>query len=173
MANNLTLVQNMIYEIRGHKVMLDSDLATLYGVEVKALNQAVKRNALRFPTDFMFQLAPDEFKSLRSQFVTSNTVRGGRRYMPYVFTEHGILMLSSVLNNERAIQVNIQIMRIFVKMKQFALEHKELSKQVQELRHYFIQYAKDNNSEIDKINQAIDLLMDRTKPAKIGFVKED
>jgi hypothetical protein len=163
----------MIYEIRGHKVMLDSDLAMLYGIEAKRLNEAVKRNLNRFPEDFMFQITPNEFACLRSQFATSNTTRGGRRYMPYVFTEHGILMLSSVLNSEQAVHVNVQIMRTFVKMRQFALEHKELSAQIQELKHYFIQYAQDNNAEIDKINEAIDLLMDRTKPAQIGFKTKD
>ena len=96
-----------------------------------------------------------------------------KRFNPYVFTEHGILMLSSVLNSKQAIQVNIQIMRVFVQIKQFILEHKELSGQIQELRNYFIQYAKDNNEEIDKINEAINLLMDRTKPAQIGFKVEE
>ena len=116
--NNVIQVQNLIYEIRGIKVMLDSDLAKLYGVPTKRLNEAVKRNIERFPAHYMFQLTKDEFKNLisqnvtsnlRSQFATSTRSHGGRRYMPYVFTEQGVAMLSSVLNSETAIQVNIQI----------------------------------------------------------------
>jgi hypothetical protein len=117
MANRLAKIQNMIYEIRGQKVMLDSDLSDLYGVELKTMNQAVKRNIGRFPSDFMFQLTNGEWNSLRSQIVTSKNSRGGRRYVPFAFTEHGILMLSSVLNSDKAIKINIQVMRIFVKMR--------------------------------------------------------
>ena len=108
MANKLTQIQKMIYEIRGHKVMLDSDLAGLYEIETKALNRAVKRNIERFPDIFMFQLTEEEFGSLRCQIGTSNEGKGGRRYLPYVFTEHGVLMLSSVLNSKKAISVNIE-----------------------------------------------------------------
>lgn len=94
-----------IYVLRGHKVMVDSDLAEMYGVETKVFNQAVKRNQARFPHDFMFQLSEEEFEALRSQFVTSNDGRGGRRYLPYVFTEQGVAMLSSVLKSDRAVQL--------------------------------------------------------------------
>ena len=115
MANKLLPIQNMIHEIRGHKVMIDRDLADLYGVEVKRLNEAVKRNGKRFPSDFMFQLTDAEWKEcLRSQIATSNINRGGRRYVPFVFTEQGVAMLSSVINYERAIEVNVNIMRAFV-----------------------------------------------------------
>ncbi len=108
----LEVIERKIYLIRGHKVMLDSDLAELYGVPVKVLNQAVRRNISRFPEDFMFQLTKEEYDSLRSQFVTLNTGRGKhRKYLPYVFTEQGVAMLSSVLRSERAIQVNIAIMK--------------------------------------------------------------
>ena len=103
-------IEKRIYLFRGKKVMIDSHLAELYGVQTKVLVQAVKRNINRFPEDFMFQLTKDEFDVLRSQFVTSNERRGGRRYLPYAFTEQGIAMLSSVLHSERAIRVNIQIM---------------------------------------------------------------
>ena len=113
----LESIEKIIYIIRGHRVMLDSDLAELYGVTTAALNQAVKRNIGRFPEDFAFQLAEDEFTSLISQIVTSKTGRGGRRKLPWAFTEHGILMLSSVLRSERAVQVNIQIMRTFTRMR--------------------------------------------------------
>ena len=122
MANKLTKIQSMIYEIRGQKVMIDSDLAALYGVELKVMNQAVKRNIRRFPVDFMFQLTNDEWNSLRSQFVTSENNRGGRRYVPYAFTEQGVSMLSSILNSERAIEVNINIIPAFVKLRHYVFE---------------------------------------------------
>ena len=167
MANGMVQIQNLIYEIRGYKVMLDSDLAALYEVETRALNQSVKRNIERFPIHYMFQLTKDEWQNLRSQFVTfKNDIR---KYPPYVFTEQGVAMLSSVLHSKRAIQINIQIIDTFVRLRQWAIENKELAQRLTELEHYFAQYAKDNNYEIEKINQAIDLLMDRTKPAKIGF----
>ena len=108
-------IEKMIFYIRGQKVMLDSNLAELYEVETKRLNEAVKRNSERFPDDFMFQLTDEEADSLRSQFATSNEGRGGRRYNPLVFTENGVAMLSGVLNSPRAIEVNIAIMRIFTK----------------------------------------------------------
>jgi hypothetical protein len=122
------IVMTKIYEIRGSKVMLDYDLAELYGVETKVLKQAVRRNIKRFPEDFMFELSKEEFENLRSQIVTSK--QGGTRYMPMVFTEHGVLMLSSVLRSDRAIEMNIQIMRIFTKMKEMLLTHKDLIKRI-------------------------------------------
>lgn len=113
----------MIYIIRDHRVMLDSDLAKLYGVETKNLNKAVSRNSKRFPQDFMFQLTEIEEENLRFQFGTSSSNYGGRRYLPYVFTENGVAMLSSVLSSERAVEINISIMRIFTKLRSFhALE---------------------------------------------------
>jgi hypothetical protein len=176
MTNDLAPIQNMIYEVRGQKIMLDSDLALLYGVETRTLNQAVKRNAMRFPQDFMFKLTEDELESLRFQFGTSNLTSqfvtsswGGKRKLPHVFTEQGIAMLSSVLKSDRAIAINIQIMRMFVKMRYLTIEHKDLKERIQDLEQYLIHYAQDTNTEIDKINQAIDLLMDRTRPARIGF----
>ena len=153
--------------------MLDSDLAKLYGVETFNLNKAVKRNLSRFPKDFMFQLTKDEYDSLIFQIGISNSKRGGRRFMPYVFTEQGVAMLSSVLQSEQAISINIQIMRTFVQMKQFALENKDLTKRFQELEQYFINYCKDNEKDKQQIYEAIDLLMDRTKPSKVGFIKTE
>lgn len=147
--------------------MLDSDLAMLYGVETRALNQAVKRNIERFPQDFMFQLTKEEFGNLKSQIVTSSW--GGVRKLPYAFTEQGVAMLSSVLKSKRAIDINVQIMRTFVQIRKLAVEHRDLQEQITELKQYFIQYAKDNNEELDRINEAINLLLDRTKPAQIGF----
>ena len=110
-------ISRRILTIRGHRVMMDADLAELYDVPTKAFNQAIQRNMDRFPEDFMFQLTEEEFAGLRSQFVTSKKGRGGRRYLPYVFTEQGVAMLSGVLNSHRAVQVNIAIMRAFVRMR--------------------------------------------------------
>ena len=166
-------IQNLIYEIRGNKVMLDSDLAQLYGVETFNLNKAVKRNLSRFPRDFMFQLTKDEYESLIFQIGISKPKRGGRRFMPYVFTEQGVAMLSSVLQSKKAIAINIQIMRTFVQIKQFALENKDLAKRATELEHYFIEHCKDYKEDMMDIHQAIDLLMDRTKPAKLGFIRTE
>lgn len=163
----LTPIQNLIYEIRGHRVMLDSDLAALYEVETRALNQAVKRNIERFPRDFMFQLTKDEYQNLISQNVTSNW--GGVRKLPYAFTEQGVAMLSGILKSKRAIETNIQIMRTFVRMRQWAIENKEIAQRLAELEHYFIEHCKDNQADMRKIYDAINLLMDRTRPNKIGF----
>ena len=113
--------------------MLDSDLAELYEVDTKVLNQGVKRNMGRFPQDFMFQLTAEECNSLRSQFVTSKVGRGGRRYLPYVFTENGVAMLSSVLSSEKAIQINVSIMRIFTRLRSFLMLEKDLSDRVTKL----------------------------------------
>ncbi|WP_372656130.1 ORF6N domain-containing protein [Halobacteriovorax sp.] len=125
MKIQLDQIQDMIYIIRDQRVMLDSDLAKLYGVETKVLNQAIKRNLGRFPEDFMFQISVEEHESLRSQFVTSKEGRGGRRYQPYVFTENGVAMLSSVLKSDTAIDINIAIMRVFTKLRSFyALDEK-------------------------------------------------
>jgi hypothetical protein len=126
-------IESAIYLIRGEKVMLDRDLALLYEVETKVLNRAVKRNLQRFPSDFMFQLTAEEADRLRCQIGTSNDGRGGRRYLPYVFTEQGVAMLSSVLNSERAILVNIEIMRAFVKLRQMLASNAELSRRLDEL----------------------------------------
>ena len=171
--SSLVEVQNLIYEIRGYKVMLDSDLAKLYGVQTFNLNKAVKRNIQRFPADFMFQLTKEEYNSLIFQNGISKSGRGGRRFMPYAFTEQGVAMLSSVLRSKQAIQTNIQIMNTFVKVRHFALENKELTKRFQELEQYFINYCKDNEKDKQQIYEAIDLLMDRTKPSKVGFVKTE
>jgi hypothetical protein len=130
MATSITVtrIRNLIYNIRGKAVMLDSDLAELYQVKTKILNQTVRRNIDRFPDDFMFQLTENEFKSLRSQFVTSK--RGGRRYMPNVFTEQGVAMLSSVLKSDIAIKTNIQIMRAFVQVSRLGLTVVDLKRKL-------------------------------------------
>ena len=118
------VLMNKIYLIRDQKVMIDIDLAVLYGVETRRLNEQVKRNISRFPEDFMFKLSEEEYKNLMSQFATSSW--GGRRKLPYVFTEHGVLMLSSVVNSERAIKVNIQVMRIYVRMREMIMLNKDI-----------------------------------------------
>jgi hypothetical protein len=126
-------ITQSILVFRGHKVLLDEDLAALYGVATKVLLQAIKRNIGRFPLDFMFQLTAAEWAALRSQFVTSKPQRGGRRYTPFVFTEQGVAMLSSVLNSERAIAVNIEIMRAFVKLRELLVSNKELARRFDQL----------------------------------------
>jgi phage regulator Rha-like protein len=159
-------VAQSIRWIRGQKVLLDSDLAELYGVETKNLNKAVKRNVERFPADFMFQLTPEEFRSLRFQFGTSKA-RGGLRYRPYAFTEQGIAMLSSVLNSERAIKVNIAIMRAFVKLRGVLETNRELAQKFSELE----QRVGKHDEEIAAILEAIRQLMappEKTR-REIGF----
>ena len=128
-------IERAIFFIRGEKVMLDAQLATLYGVRTRILLQAVKRNRIRFPADFMFQLTPAEWASLRSQIVISNRDRGrgGRRYAPYAFTEHGVAMLSSVLRSDRAIQVNIAIMRTFVRLRRILASNTDLARKLHAL----------------------------------------
>lgn len=124
------IIDRRIYFIRNQKVMLDSDLAELYQVETKALNRAVKRNPDRFPEDFMFQITKEESKNLRFQFGTSSSEYGGRRYLPYAFTEHGVAMLSAVLNSERAVRMSILIVRAFVKLREVLAGNKELARKV-------------------------------------------
>lgn len=150
--------------------MLDSDLAELYGVETKVLIQTVKRNIKRFPADFMFQLKNQEVAALRSQIVTSKSGRGGRRYMPYVFTEQGVAMLSSVLSSEQAIQVNIAIMRAFVRLKEILSTNKELALKLSQLE----QKIERHDGEIKLIFDAIRQLMapPDTKKSKIGFNRD-
>ena len=164
----LNTIKDYIITIRGKRVMIDRDLAQLYGVETKKLNQAVKRNIDRFPQDFMFQLTNEE----QIELVTNCDHLKKLKYSyqnEYAFTEHGVTMLSSVLNSKRAIEINIQVVRAFISLRQYALEHKDLTKQIQELQHYFINYCKENEADKQEIYKAIDLLMDRTKPNKIGF----
>ncbi len=158
------VIERIIYMIRGHKVMLDSDLAQLYEVETRTLIQAVKRNIQRFPQDFMFQLNYQEVAALRSQSVTSKIGRGGRRYIPYVFTEQGVAMLSSVLKSERAIQVNIAIMRSFVKIREMLSTHKDLARKLEDME-------KKYDSQFKVVFDAIRQLMTSPEPKKkrIGF----
>src|SRR3989338_2582382 len=160
----IEVIATRILELRGKKVMLDRDLAKLYGVQVKRLKEQVKRNIKRFPEDFMFQLSWKEVESLRSQIVTLNsrsqfaTLKQGQniKYLPYAFTEQGVAMLSSVLNSERAIQVNILIMRAFVKLRQILLTHKELAAKIEALEK---KYA-EHDQTIKEIFEAIKQLLE-------------
>ncbi len=141
----LIIIQNKIYDFRGHKVLLDFDLAQLYQVQTKVLNQAVKRNISRFPRDFMFKLSEQEWNSLRSQIVTLEPIQKGKhtKYLPFAFTEQGIAMLSGVLNSSIAIEVNINIMRTFVMIRQYALTHLDLNLKLKELENKFDVQFKD------------------------------
>ena len=152
-------VLDKIYVIRNQKVLLDRDLAQLYGIETKRLNEAVKRNLSRFPDDFMFQLNDVEFETLKSQFATSSW--GGNRKRPFAFTEHGILMLSSVIHSELAISVNIQIMRLFTQMRQWIMEHSE----IQEKIHLLEQKVENHDKNIALVFSYLDEL-NEVKPAE-------
>ncbi len=153
-----------IYFLRSEKVILDRDLAILYGVETKVLKQAVRRNIKRFPSDFMFQLTEDEFKNWRSQIVTSNSDKMGLRYAPFAFTEQGVAMLSGLLNSDRAIKVNIEIMRAFVQLRRLISSNKELAKKIEQLES---KYDEQFRIVFDAIRQFI---IEEEKPKrKIGF----
>jgi len=160
-------VERRIYMIRGKKVMLDSDLAELYQIETKTFNRSVLRNTKRFPSDFMFKLAPSEATALRYQIGTSNTGRGGRRYGSYVFTELGVAMLSSVLRSDRAVQMNIYIMRAFVKLRELLVTHKDLADKIVALE----KEQKEQGKDITDITIALNKLLQekRKLPSVIGF----
>ena len=155
-------ITGRIYSIRGHKVMLDRDLAQLYGVPTKVLKQAVRRNAERFPEDFMFELREEEFEILRSQIVTSSW--GGARYMPMAFTEQGVAMLSSVLRSPRAIQVNIQIMRTFTQLRRMAGVHDTLRRKIEELEQRYDEQFEAVFAALRRLLEAED-----EPPRRIGF----
>ena len=159
-----TSIERQIHELRGHNVMLDHDLAALYAVEVKVLNQAVRRNHDRFPGDFMFQLTYQEVAGLRSEEESLRSRRGGRRYLPFAFTEEGVAMLSSVLRSKRAVGVNIEIMRAFVRMRRMVIDHKDLARRLDGLE---AKYSGQFKVIFEAIRQ---LMAPPLKPAKvIGF----
>lgn len=163
---SVEVITTKILEIRGKRVMLDRDLAELYGVETKYLIRQVRRNIERFPDDFMYQLSKQEGMNLRCQIVTSSW--GGRRYLPYVFTREGVAMLSSVLNSKRAIKVNIQIMRAFVKFKEILLPHKDLAIKLEALEKKYV----NHDEKIQKIFEAIRRLLEvppEEPKRRIGF----
>jgi len=181
----IQIIQNKIYEIRGQRVMLDYDLAEMYGIETKVLNQAVKRNINRFPSDFMFQLTNQEVNNLRSQIVTSSW--GGYRYLPFAFTEHGVTMLASVLRSPVAIEINIQIVRAFIVLRQFALnnqhliqELEDIKKQIKILQDDVESLSQDHNTyedHFDEIYVALTELAktnpqkEKTSLPKVGYLK--
>ena len=163
-------ITNTIYYIRNQKVMLDRDLATLYGIETRVLKQAVRRNISRFPNDFMFELSKEEFQNWRSQFVMSNSDKMGLRYVPMAFTEHGILMLSSVLNSEKAIQMNIQIMHIFTKVRQMLVDTTEMKLDIVQIQ----KKLENQGKNIELVFSYLDELTEKKeeKPrTKIGYKK--
>ncbi len=169
MQIQLEQIQNMIYVVRGQRVMLDSDLAALYDVDTKRLNEQVKRNKERFPSDFMFQLTPDEHEVLRSQIATSRSKHGGRRYQPLAFTENGVAMLSTVLNSKRAIEMNIAIMRIFTKLRSFYAFEDRVDRKVEQLEQTVTKIFKVVFQRLDEV-QGVQL---NSKKRKIGLKKED
>ena len=159
-------VESKIHVLREHKVILDTDLAELYGVPVKRLNEQVKRNAERFPADFLFRLTPDEQESLRSQIATSNS-RGGRRYLPYAFTEHGAIMAATVLNSERAIEMSVFVVRAFVRMREALATNQKIMTKFAELE----QRLESHDAEIQELIETIRELMAPAPPGRrrIGF----
>ena len=167
----IELIASKIYLIRGIKVMLDRDLAELYGVETGALNRAVKRNAERFPEDFMFQLTGEEAELLRCQTGISKPGRGGRRYLPYAFSEQGVAMLSSVLNSKRAIEVNIAIMRAFVQLRKTLDSHTELALKLADLEKRFESHDEQIQAIFDVIRQL--MAPPDKKVKKIGFTARE
>jgi phage regulator Rha-like protein len=170
MSNKIVIadesVVSKIYLIRGHKVMLDMDLAELYGVETKNLKKAVRRNLVRFPDDFMFELTKEEFESLRFQIGTSNVGRGGSRYLPMAFTEQGVAMLSSILNSERAILVNIHIIRVFTKIREMLQTHKDVLLKLEQLE----QKVTKQDEDVQRIFEYLkELLNPKAEVRTIGF----
>ena len=198
---NNTVIQNKIYELRGQKVMFDFDLAELYEVETKVLNQAVKRNSDRFPEDFMFRLTneewkiqrsqivtfepdrklgpkyqPGEFDNLKSQFVTSSW--GGSRKLPFAFTEHGVTMLSSILRSPKAIKMNIAIVKAFIALRQIALHHKDLAEKLEQLKSEMLDRIGGHDVQLNAIYKAIENLLNKAavketweERERIGFKK--
>ncbi|MFA6404650.1 MAG: ORF6N domain-containing protein [Candidatus Paceibacterota bacterium] len=161
-------IEHRIFLIRGQKIMLDSDLARLYGVSAKRLNEQVRRNIDRFPKDFMFQLTNEEYKNLRSQFATSSW--GGVRYLPYAFTEHGVTMLSAVLKSPRAVQVSVFVVRAFIKLREMLATHKELAAKMKVLE----SEQEKQGQQLIKVLNILKHLLDEPVPMKapIGFSKK-
>lgn len=162
-------VEEKIYVLRGKRVMLDSDLASVYQVETKVLNRGVKRNLARFPADFVFQLNNEELASLRRQIGTSKTGRGGRRSLPFAFTEHGAVMLASVLNSPRAVEASIVVVRAFVKVRSILALHKDVAKRIEQLAKVAVKHEND----FDVVFQLLSEIMGDSKylKRKIGFIE--
>ena len=166
-------IKDMIYEIRGHKIMLDSDLACLYGVMAKVLNQAVKRNIKRFPDDFMFQLTKNEFDEVVTKCDHLERLKF-RSTLPFAFTEQGVAMLAAVLKSQKAIDVNIQIMRAFIQLRNYVFSNDTLYGQITELRKHLMLYIEKNDKRVNEIIIALNNLIERPpKTRKIGFCVND
>ena len=166
------VIMSKIYLIRGKKVMLDRDLAELYGVETKQLKRAVRRNLERFPADFMFEMNNEELKNWRYQFGTSNEDKRGLRYPPFCFTEYGVLMLASILNSNRAIQINIQIVRVFMKMREMLMENKEILQQLEKIQDELTKHDEKIIlifEYINRLEQEKQLVTDQQNRKKVGF----
>lgn len=163
------IISNKIYLIRNQKVMIDRDLAELYQVETRVLKQSVKRNINRFPEDFMFELNKNEFENWRSQFVTSNADKMGLRYAPMVFTEQGVAMLSSVLNSERAIVVNIKIIRIFTKMRELLQDNLSVRLEIEEIKKKLSNHSKNIELVFNYLDELIDKKQQTTPRPTIGY----
>lgn len=167
----LQVIQQRIYVVREQQIMLDTDLAELYEIETKRLKQAVRRNISRFPFDFMFELTHEEYDSLRSQFVTLKNFERGKhsKYLPFAFTEQGVAMLASVLNSAKAIEVNIQIVRSFVLMRQYALTHKDLTDKLKEMESTYNKQFRDVHEAINYLLQKDKQDTDQKNRKNIGF----
>jgi ORF6N domain len=165
---NEEIIASHIYTIRNQKVMFDFDLAEMYGIETKVLKQSVRRNIERFPEDFMFELTSEEFQRLRSQIVTSNVGRGGSRYPPFAFTEHGAVMLASILNSETAVKASLFVVRTFVKLRQLTGSYKELAEKIVQLEGKY-------DTQLEYVFQAIQELSEQKNEPRtlIGFKKEE
>lgn len=164
-------ISNKIYFIRNQKVMLDRDLALLYGIETRVLKQAVKRNISRFPEDFMFELNKSEFENWRSQFVISNSDKMGLRHLPMAFTEHGVLMLSSILKSDKAIQTNIQIMRIFTKVRQMLLDTTEIKIDILQIQKKLENHDKNIELVFSYLDELTEKKENENPRTKIGYKK--
>lgn len=164
-------ISNKIYFIRGQKVMLDRDLALLYGVETKRLKEQVKRNLNRFPKDFMFELTKTEFENWRSQFATSNSEKMSLRYAPMAFTEHGVMMLSSILKSDKAIQTNIQIMRIFTKVRQMVLDTTEIKVDILQIQKKLENHDKNIELVFSYLDELTEKKENESERVKIGYKK--
>jgi S-adenosylmethionine synthetase len=175
MSQNLMIseeaISDKIYFIRNQKVMLDRDLAVLYGIETKRLKEQVKRNLSRFPEDFMFELTKDEFANWRSQIATSNSDKIGLRYAPMAFTEHGVLMLSSVLNSDKAIQTNIQIMRIFTKVRKMLLDTTEIRLDIAQIQKKLENHDKNIELVFSYLDELTEKEENKKPRTKIGYKK--
>jgi phage regulator Rha-like protein len=174
----LTVIQQKIFEVRGEKVMLDFDLAVLYGVETRIFNQAVKRNKASFPKDFMFRLTANEWKSMSSQFVMTSTRKRPRNALPYAFTEHGVSMAASILKSPKARKMNIAIVRAFIALKRFVINQKNFTAQLEELRKELQERIGEHDVQLAAIYDAIENLLDEKSERKnweererIGFKK--